>query len=293
MTVSDLSRDSERILLALFEQGRMQTRELTDYADLDATQQVHYRYRNYLSGEYGLVEKHPPDSGKQAEWELTRVGHLWMQRVYDDIAVPQTPEEAVSVARTAMEKAESAEKATSTISGQFGQLDRSVSEALAKFDSLASEVDKDLDEVDEEIREIAQEAAADEVDRLEDPVELVRDSLEDLESDIAKNESEIEFVKESTPPVENVDKLSGRVKNVEVEQDDLDSRLTVLERKCERMENQFERIEGKIENLSDSVDEIDSDDDSNYWEMGRGLADKDRVDELENRIEELEESGWL
>lgn len=266
-------RDSERIILALYEQGQLGTRPLVEEAELDSTQAVHYRYNSALGPDgYGLVEKAVSEPGKQSEWCLTESGESWAEVNYDAIRVPQTEDEAVDVAARALEKARSAESTAGTTAGEFDQLQEEVTVAVGEAREAAMEALDELDEVRPQAREAAREQIDEQFDGIQDDVQWLierangnseqadrlereieqltheaaaSDYVEDIKDTVDEMESDVEFLRNRWDPTNTDD-------SVELEED-----VEKLERKLSRSNSRRRDLEERVDELEAALQEVE------------------------------------
>lgn len=126
MSEIDLHRDSERILLALDEQGDLSTRPLANHSGLKNTQQVHYRFDAELGPDAaGLIFKaSDPGRGGHAKWALTDDGREFVDEHRDEMQQPATEEEAINAAVHLQDKIQSLEERVQSVEGTYGIVQR-------------------------------------------------------------------------------------------------------------------------------------------------------------------------
>lgn len=236
MAETDIPREAERILLALDEQTRLETRPLVEKADLKSTQSAHHYWDSYLR-ERGLVKKHTPEPGKQAEWEITEEGETFVDLCRDEIAIPATPEEAADVATKAKQKAKAAKKTASTLTG--------------KFEQHKSDVDERIEDIKDDVSELNGKFVNEKI--IADAV------LEDLEEDINRLERSLENVVESAE--ERFEYVSNRRRQLldrKAHDTDLiraELRIRDLEEENENLRSRLERMEAAVETIDEYVEE--------------------------------------
>lgn len=276
MTETAYSRDSERILLALFEQGPLLTRELVEEAGLDDTQQVHYRYSNYLGpDEYNLISKQSDGRGGHAEWELTDAGEAWVEVKYDDIRIPQTEDEAAEVAAKAERIAKSAVGTANKTSQEFRAFEERITGAVGDARETIDKSYEALQEAEEDARRVARREVRAEIRNIEDDINTIEGALEELGSKHASHQENIDRLFEKTSElietsanVENVTEILQRLSYVEGRLDDHDDRLDEMEDTTDEIESRLDTLQTTVESNQRSIHELCN-----------------RVDEIEDRLD--------
>jgi len=273
---TDYSRDSERIILELYEQGQMQTRPLVEAADLPSTQAVHYRYNNYLGPDKdGLVEKAFSEPGKQSEWRLTEPGKSWAESNLGEIRVPQTEDEAVDVAARALEKARSAESTAGTTAGEFDQLQEDVTVAVGEAREAAMEALDELDEVQPQAREAAREQIDEQFDGIMDELDRLDRRTKKLSGQVDENKAVLKGLKRDAAGVDYVEDIEERVDEMETNLEWVRDRVDVR----------------KVDFQADMEDDLDELEQDLSRSRSRRRDLEDRVDELEEKLKEVGEKA--
>jgi len=244
MVESGLPREAERILLALDEQTRLTTREVVDEADLATTQSAHHYVSDYLDGERKLVLKHEPEPGKQAEWEITHAGEMWVERLRDDIAIPQTPEEAVEVATKAKEKAASAEGTASTTIAKFEQHKLDIASEFGSLQDDISKIENKVARLDEEVRGDVAELRVD-LNELDERVQKIKNGMVDI----------VDSVEERFETERNITRSSLDKKAQDTDLIRAEFRIEDLEEESENQNDRLDRIERALGRIDQYVDE--------------------------------------
>jgi len=251
------TRDSERIILALYEQDQLGTRDLAEEAGLGSTQAVHYRYKTYLGPNAdALVEKAASEPGKESEWSLTDAGQQWAETNFDDIKVPQTDDEAVEIAAEALERAESALSAAGTTAGEFQQLEERVSVAIGEIRETAQEARDDAQSGGAQSRDAAWHGVQNDVGDLKDDVEDLDRKLSNLSESLDGLRSSFYGVKERfnkrgdrMATQKNLNRLADRVGDVESQADAIQKSVDEIE------STDFGELEARVQQLDNNVSE--------------------------------------
>lgn len=273
---SDLDRASERILLELADKessggfslellgstNRLNTSELARSVGFKNSGSAKYRLEEKLVPA-GLVERIPPETdvgGAPVHWELTRDGRRWVDDNREDLEVPQTPEEAVDVAREAMNVAEETQSAAGTanektqkVREEFddleGEVKATLSAACDARDRAKSHADKAERVVDELSREMGEMTADVAIDVAEKEVAPVIDDLEDLEETVTRKFSEASderdqlsqaFAELKEDVTERSEVNSQKIADLEEENDELQGELEELREDFETLRDEFE-----------------------------------------------------
>jgi chromosome segregation ATPase len=253
MSSTGYDRPCELILLALEEQGPLKSRELTDAAGLKKTQQVHYRYKEYLGpSEYGLVKKvSDPGRGGHTEWALTESGANYVKYNREELEKPATSTEAVEVAAELRNEVDDLKSQIESTQGTVG----SNKSQIDDFKSRLDEISKKPENLHERI-----ETLEDSVDDFV-PREEVEYFVEQLEQDYVEAENARE---------ERVEELESDITDLKDRMDSIESELrkyrefeTLIEKirkyRLERgaMDVQLDEFQERLDEFEEELDDSD------------------------------------
>jgi len=273
---SDLDRASERILLELADKdagrrislglagstNRLNTSELARSVGFDHTGSAKYRLEEKLVPA-GLVERIPPEvdvGGAPVHWQLTKDGARWVEDNREDLEVPQTPEEAVDVAREARNVAdqartsagsanEEARKVRKEFDDLEGEVRATLSAACDARDRAKSHADRAEGVVDDLAADLREEAhqAADKVEKRS--VQPLRDDLDELDrvatrefSEASEERDELSqsFAELKENVTERSEVNSQRIADLEKENNELRQEVDDLREELESLREDFE-----------------------------------------------------
>lgn len=284
--ISDLDRESERILIELKAKydagksaghapgrGRIHTGALARAVGLKHTGSAKYRLEEKLvpAGLVNRVGKRYDGGGAPVDWELTAQGREWVEENRESLEIPQTPEEAVDVARDVRSVADQARSAA-------GSANESVRRLREEFGELEDDVEATWSAA-RDARDRARKAA----NRAESVADNLRDELGEEMEQRAMDATEDEFAAATEVLNQHEEKIGETVdahhELFEQVQDiqeryisGLDRTQYELLRTCQaqsqqindlrqenrKLENEVEWLESKIAALRKEVDEMQS-----------------------------------
>lgn len=304
--MTGLDRDVERLLLTLAG-GPSRTSEIRDELGLNQNQQVLYRFENKVPAELVVEREEEVHPGRNVKvWGLSEEGEQWIKEHREEIERPANLQETI-------EELEALESGLARVEGKSGSLRQSAEELRKRV--RAGE--RNQAEREQEVLETTESLTED--------VEEVSEAVASLQKSLESKAERAELGEVRTRQSElsgNIEELQEEVDKLAATVDELDDHLDVFAKTdltavkrllvniddLERIEERIDEMEGfgelderlddtaeTLEDFEKRVDQVagraGEDSISQAEDIETHLTKSEKIQNLESRVSELEESS--